>query len=858
MNDLPLESFAKFSPQARAILVAAQRYAETLNAGLGSEHLLLALTVTPDSLAYTILRKLPVTLDQLRLVLNMEKRTVEAKGNMSPEAKSVLERAAFQAATLGSNAIAPEHILWALATDTACHAHQLFHQLGIDPKTVRKMLERSLYEDRHDAMTGHEIEILGVIGQPMNQHEREELHAADDDTDDENDSTTPVLDELTVDLTALAKHNKLEPLIGRTDEIERLTHILGRKTKNNPILIGEPGTGKTAIVEGLAAAIASNNVPAYLQNTRLVSLELSTLVAGTMYRGQFEERLRRMINELEEAEDIILFIDEIHTLIGAGSAEGALDAANILKPVLAKGTLRIIGATTTAEYKKHIEKDAALERRLQPIVVQEPTSEETEQILLGLRHRYEQFHQVEIPDAVLSDAVQLAGRYLHDRSFPDKAIDLIDEAAALVRAKRSPATTSGGQQTLQALERELKGLANQKEYELRQEHFERAAYLRDQTMKLQLKLKKLKEKQQVKPVKNVSYDLAVTSDHLRSVISRWTGIPAARLSVLHRRTLLKLEDTIEQHIIGQRQALDAIAQVIRRAKSGFKQPNRPLGVFLFVGPTGVGKTETARVLAEHVFGSRTAITKLDMSEFMERHQVARLLGAPPGYVGYNEPSRLLENVRRRPHQLVLFDEIEKAHPDVFHLLLQIMEDGQLTDGTGRVIHFNQTVIVLTSNIGGQLWQDAGPIGFSKSKTTATTEIAVEQLLRERFQPEFLGRLDAIIPFRPLSSDSLRAVLQLELDRLIVQGQAEGHTITIDDTAKEYVVNKVTANRAGARDIRRLVQEHIGSRLADAMLRSSRPQQCIVSADKKGIRITPTKPTTSKAPTSHVQRTRATA
>lgn len=858
MNELPLESFAKFSPQARAILVAAQRYAETLDAGLGSEHILLALTVTPDSPAYTVLRKLPVTLDQLRLVLTMEKRSSTTKGSMAAEAKSVLERAAFQAATQKSALIGPEHLLWALTTDTNCRAHQLFHQLGLDPKTVRKMLERQVFEQHHEQqLAGQEIEILGVIGQTMTPQEREEAIAIEGHDDEDDESATPILDELTTDLTALAREDKLEPLIGRSDELERLTHILGRKSKNNPILIGEPGTGKTAIVEGLAGAIARGAVPAYLAETRVVQLELSTLVAGTMYRGQFEERLRRMVAELSQSPDVILFIDEIHTLVGAGSAEGGLDAANILKPVLARGTLRVIGATTTTEYKKHIEKDAALERRLQPIFVQEPSAADTIKILQGIKHRYEQFHEVEISEAIVQDAVSLAGRYLHDRKFPDKAIDLIDEAAASVRAKRAPTTLASSQQSVQALERELKGLVNQKEYELRQEHFERAAYLRDQESGLRLKLKKLKERERAKPLKTAPYTHSLTEDHLRTIISRWSGIPTNRLSVMHRRSLLKLEESIGERIIGQQGALTAMSNVIRRSKSGFKLPHRPHGVFLFVGPTGVGKTETAKVLAEQIFGSQDALIKLDMSEFMERHQVARLIGAPPGYVGYSEPSRLLEQIRRRPHQLVLFDEIEKAHPDVFHLLLQIMEDGRLTDGTGRTVHFNETVIVLTSNIGGQLWQEAGPVGFAKTHSVARTETAVHELIKQRFQPEFLGRLDAIVPFHPLDQTSLRTIINLELERLVAQGAAEGHSITIEPTITDHLLTLLTAKRAGARDIRRLVQEQLGTKLADSVLKT-KTAAYLVSLEKRGIKVTAQRPLAERPVGSNGKRVRVTA
>lgn len=805
------DSFEKFSSAARSILVTAQRYAETMGTGLGSGHVLLALTVTPDSIAHSVLKKLPVTLDQLRLVLRIERPIHAPKGSMTQEAKAVLERAAFQAATHHSPQIEPEHLLWALATDTKCHAYRLIEQMGIDPKMIRKSIER-LVSETTERPLGHEIEILGVFNEPLLEHDPAQTpHHVHEDEAEETGEETSLLAQFTVDLTLLASEGKLEPLVGRQAELDRLTHILGRKTKNNPVLIGEPGVGKTAIIEGLAQAITRNAVPAYLAGSRVMSLEPSNLVAGTMYRGQFEDRLRRIIEELNQQEKVILFIDEVHALIGAGSADGTLDAANILKPALAKGHLRLIGATTTAEYHKHIEKDPAFERRLQPILVREPSPTETYTILSGIRPRYEEFHGVRIPDEMITEAVNLAGTFLHDRYFPDKAIDLLDEAAALARAKTTPPRTNP--RSTQALERELKILVKQKEYELRQGHIERAAYLRDQESKLRLKLKKQSER-----TTSTQKRLILTIDHLRKVISRWTDVPLEKLHVVDRQALLKLEDRLAEQIVGQTSALERLARTIRRSKSGLKHPQRPIGVFLFVGPTGVGKTATARVLAEEVFGSPDALVKLDMSEYMERHQVARLLGAPPGYVGYDDSNRLADTVRRRPHRVILFDEIEKAHPDVFHLLLQVMEDGRLTDSKGRHIPFEHSLIILTSNIGGELWQNAAMLGFQRGPSTGKVHDKVKNLLKQRFQPEFLGRLDDVLMFEPLDNASFKSIAELEVKKFTDQVVREGYAITIDQAVMTQLEAKLADPAVGARGIRGLIHSELGSLIAESILR----------------------------------------
>lgn len=831
MTDSAFETFGKFSSRSRAVLVAAQRYAEVMHVGLGSEHVLLALAVAAESPAQELLKKVPITLDQLRLVLRLEPSNTPA-GRMSPEAKGILERAAFHAASHGAPTVETEHLLWAMVSDTKCTAYRMIQSLGVEPKTLRKTLERQIHED-HSSLGAHqEIEILGFIGQgesgPSAEPETALPHGTEPDLDEGTD--TPLIEEFTVDLTQLAADKKLDPTVGRANEIERLIHILSRKTKNNPVLVGEPGVGKTAIVEGLASRIVAGTVPQYLRDARVLSLDLSSLVAGTMYRGQFEERLKRLIAEVQHDHRFILFVDEIHTLVGAGGAEGALDAANILKPTLAKGALRLIGATTATEYQKYIEKDAALERRLQPVQVSEPTAEQTRAILAGLRPRYESFHSVKIPDAVLDEAIELAGRYLYDRRFPDKAIDLIDEAAAAVRAsgqsKRTTKTPS-----LHELERELRLLVKEKEYELRGAHFERAAFLRDKETKLRLKLKKLGEHKT--PSRTT---LTVTSTDLRTALSRWTGIPAERLSRNDRQMLIKLEETLNSAILGQDQAIHELARSIRRAKAGLKHPRRPIGSFLLVGPTGVGKTETARLLAEQVFGDPKALLKLDMSEYMERHQAARLVGAPPGYVGHDDVSKLLESVRRRPHQVILFDEIEKAHPDVANLLLQILEDGILTDGKGRTVHFHETLIILTSNIGGELWGRVPSIGFGRRSVNEAWQEPIRDLLKRQFRPELLGRLDSILMYRPLSQDTLTRILDQELQALTALLAKQQVTLTVQPAAKQALVAKVVQDTAGARAIRKYVEVELGSLVAEALLKNPARQEFHLETTKTGLRV----------------------
>ncbi len=840
MSDRASESFGKFSARTRAALVAAQRYAEAMETSLGSEHILLALAVTADSTAYTLLRRIPITLDQLRLVLQLESRPRKARA-ITNEARAILERAAFHAATHGAEVIDTEHVLWALVSDASCTAYRMIQQLGVEPKNIRKTLEQHLHEHHHSELLrpGSEIEILGFVAPPPTVEpvgDRPSGPALAPSEPEPEPSETPMLDEFSTELVAAASAGQLDPVIGRLSELERVIHILGRKTKNNPVLVGDPGVGKTAIAEGLAARIAAGTVPGYLADAKLYVLELANVVAGTMFRGQFEERLRRIVGELVGHPNTVLFIDELHTIIGAGGAEGALDAANILKPLLAKGKVRLIGATTTAEYRRYIEKDAALERRLQPVYVTEPSAEETELILRGLAPRYEEFHGVSLPDPVIREAVRIAGRYLPDRRFPDKAIDLIDEASAVVRASHQPPTTATSRARMLELEREIKVATQEKAYEFKASNLERAAYLRDKEAALRRELKKLVERPVVGGTRR-----EVTTRHLYQVASRWSGVPLDELQATDRERLLRLPTTLRSQILGQPEAMHTLAASIRRAKAGLRRARGPIGTFLLVGPTGVGKTETARVLAREVFGDERALLKFDMSEFMERHQAARLVGAPPGSVGHDQTVNLLDALRRRPHQVVLFDEIEKAHPDILNLLLQVMEDGVITDGKGQKIHFHDTLLLLTSNLGSELWGSKGILGFGKGETDLKLRLeTVHDRVKKQFRPEFLSRLDEVVIYRPLTPETLRAIIGLELDHLATRLQAEHKvSVTVSPEAREHLVNLATTRGEGARAIRQTIETEIGSLLAETVL--TYPRKRIVQIEvRNGTLIVPTR------------------
>lgn len=825
MSDNIFESFKNFSPSSRSVLIASQRYAEAMNAGLSSEHLLLALAVTPESVAYSVLKKLPVSLDQLRLVLNIKRTTSPDRGAISAELRTVLERAAFQAATVESNSIEPEHILWALTSAPKTKGYQLLIQIGADPKAIRKTLERHFFEQKQEDLSsdplGSEIEVLGFVAPP---HPLREVSHKEDLIDEEIEEQSP-LEQYSINLSQLAKDNKLEPMIGRQNELERLIHVLGRKTKNNPVLIGEPGVGKTAIVEGLAQVIETGKVPKFIKGAQVISLELGTLVAGTMYRGQFEERLKKIVAEIKTEKNLILFVDEIHTLIGAGSAEGSLDAANILKPALAKGDIKLIGATTTSEYEKYIEKDVALERRLQPIKVAEPSLEETVKILEGLKPAYENFHSVKFDADLIEEAVALANRFLPERFFPDKAIDLIDEAAASVRSKVIGEDQPTPRNRYE-FERKLKEIINQKDYELKRANVERAAFLRDQELKLKIKIKKLNE-QKNKPL--ISKTVIVGAEHLRAVVSRWTGIPSPKLSLNDRTNLINLEQTLNNSIYGQKEALSKIAKVVRQAKSGLRDNSKPIGSFLFVGPTGVGKTETAKVIAEQVFGSREAISTLDMSEFIERHQVARLIGAPPGYVGHEETGLLVKSVRNKPHQVILFDEIEKAHPDIYHILLQILAEGRLTDSKGKVASFRDCLIVLTSNLGSQIWQSGGGIGFFHREDEQITS-PIKKIIKDRLAPELLSRIDSKIIFKPLKKTSLEAIIKKEINLITERALQQGYEVKITPEAYQLILTSIN-DRNGAREIKLKVEELLTNCLAEKILSS--PQIKKIKVDTKG-------------------------
>ncbi|NLF83713.1 MAG: ATP-dependent Clp protease ATP-binding subunit, partial [Candidatus Gastranaerophilales bacterium] len=720
----------------------------------------------------------------------------------------VLELSWDEARQLGHNYIGTEHLLLGLIREGEGVATRILENLGVDLSKVRSTVIRMLGETR----TGATPAGAATGGR----------------------SKTPTVDEFGTNLTQAAQEQRLDPVVGREKEIERLIQILGRRTKNNPVLIGEPGVGKTAIAEGLATRIVNGEVPEHLEDKRLIQLDMGLLVAGTKYRGEFEERLKKIMDEIRAAGNVILVIDEMHTLIGAGAAEGAIDAANILKPVLSRGELQVIGSTTLDEYRKHVEKDAALERRFQPIYVEQPSVEESIEIIRGLRSKYEEHHKLIISDAAIEAAVRLSDRYITDRFLPDKAIDLIDEASSKVRLRASSLPPEGKE-----VEAELKAVIKEKEKAIRNQEFEKASQLRDTEADLKDKIREIAQKWKTEQEANKA---VVTEEEIAEIISSWTGVPVTKLTETETERLLKLEDILHKRVIGQHQAVVAISKAIRRARVGLKSPNRPVGSFAFCGPTGVGKTELAKALSEAVFGSEDNIVRIDMSEYMEKHSVSKLIGSPPGYVGFNEGGQLTEVIRKKPYSLVLFDEIEKAHPDVFNMLLQILDDGRLTDSRGRVVNFKNTIIILTSNVGARnIEHGSGKLGFTVASNEEEDRYekmkdTVMEEMKKAFRPEFLNRLDDIIVFSHLTKEEIRQIVDVMLADLIKRVQNQDIEIEIPDDVKDHLAKEGYSQAYGARPLRRLIQKVIEDALAEELLSGLAKEGDVIKLKLDGKKI----------------------
>jgi len=801
--------FEKFTERARKVLTLAQEEAQRFNHNyIGTEHILLGLVREGEGVAAKVLANLGVELEKVRsaveFIIGRGERTVRGEIGLTPRAKRVIELAVDEARRLGHNYIGTEHLLLGLLREGEGVAAGVLESLGISLEKVREETKQILKQS---------------VSQP---------HAGARPS-----SRTPTLDQLSLDLTAMARAEKLDPIIGRNKEIERVIQILSRRTKNNPVLLGEPGVGKTAIVEGLAHRIVAGSVPETLRSKRLLTLDIGSLVAGTKYRGEFEERLKKVIDEIKTAGNCMLFVDEIHTIVGAGAAEGAVDAASILKPSLARGELQCIGATTADDYRKHVERDPALERRFQPITVDEPTIEETADILQGIKSRYEEHHGLIISDEAVNAASTLAARYIPDRFLPDKAIDLVDEAASRVKL-RHLSTPVGLKEAEQALET----LRGDKEAAIAAQQYEHAAELRDRELKLAAKIEEGWQEEQ--PVERPE----VTEEDIAQVVSMWTGIPVTRLAKDETTRLLQMESVLHQHIIGQDEAITIISKAVRRARAGLKDPRRPIGSFIFLGPTGVGKTELVRVLSEFLFGNRDALVRLDMSEFMEKHTVARLVGAPPGYIGYEEGGQLTEAVRRKSYSAILLDEIEKAHPDVFNILLQIFDDGHLTDAKGRRVDFRNTIIAMTSNIGAELIKRDTTLGFAtKTEEAKSHEQAYERMkekvlgeVKKFFRPEFLNRIDGVVVFHALTKEHIRQIVDLMLREVWKELAEKTVKLEVTDTAKDLLGEKGYDPIFGARPLRRTIQDMVEDPLSDAFLRGDFQAGDTVLVDCEGEEI----------------------
>ncbi|MBL7215596.1 MAG: ATP-dependent Clp protease ATP-binding subunit [Phycisphaerae bacterium] len=796
--------FERFTDRARKVMALANQEAQRFNHEyIGTEHILLGLVKEGSGVGANVLKNLDVDIKKLRLEIEKLVKSgpdmvTMGKLPQTPRAKKVIEYAIEEARSLNHNYVGTEHILLGLLRETEGIAAQVMMNLGLKLEDVRQEVLNLLGAGVEDS-AGYP-----PMGMKMNPQVAGAAKAK---------SKTPALDSFGRDLTELATRNELDPVIGRNDEIERLVQILCRRTKNNPVLLGEAGVGKTAIVEGLAQKITGHEVPEILKDRRLVVLDLAMMVAGTKYRGQFEERIKAVINEVRRAGNVILFVDELHTLVGAGGAEGAIDASNVLKPALARGEVQCIGATTFDEYRKYVEKDAALERRFQTIIVDPPSKEETVEILKGLRDRYEDHHRVHFTNEALYQAVELSTRYITGRCLPDKAIDVIDEAGARVRLKNMTPPPN-----LAEFEAKVEKLQVEKDEAVRAADYERAAALRDDIQRI---LDEKAELQKQWQEKNNEVVGEVDAEVVAEVVSKMTGVPLTRLEKEDAEKLLELEDELHKTVVSQDEAIAALSKAVRRSRSGLKDPNRPMGSFIFIGPSGVGKTLLARAIAEFMFGDADALIQIDMSEYMEKHNVSRLVGAPPGYVGYEEGGQLTERIRRRPYAVLLLDEIEKAHSDVYNMLLQIMEEGRLTDSFGRHVDFRNVILIMTSNIGADLIRNQSGFGFGKRSEQANYEKMKELLDKEmerHFRPEFLNRLDSQIVFRPLTREDLTTIVEYELNKVFKRLVEYGLHLELDTSAKEFLIDKGYNPEFGARPLRRAIERYIEDPLSEDLLR----------------------------------------
>ncbi|WP_024746857.1 ATP-dependent Clp protease ATP-binding subunit [Levilactobacillus namurensis] len=789
-----------FTPSAKSVLVLAQEQAKYFkHQAVGTEHLLLALTIEKNGIANKVLQQFSVTDDDVREEIErftgygtLASTDQDSYLPYSPKAKAMLAMAGDEAKRLGATKIGTEHLLLALLSDETILSSRILKNLNVDLTSARKVVLRK----------------LGIADTPKRRNDSRSRRAA-------AQGGTPTLDSLARDLTQAAKEGRMDPTVGRDKEVKRVIQILSRRTKNNPVLIGEPGVGKTAIAEGLAQRIVAGDVPEDMQQKRLMMLDMGSLVAGTKYRGEFEDRLKKVIEEIYNDGHVILFIDELHTLIGAGGAEGAIDASNILKPALARGELQTIGATTLDEYQKYIESDAALERRFATVQVNEPTSAEALQILKGLRPRYQDHHHVNITDEALDQAVKLSVRYISDRFLPDKAIDLMDEAAAKVRIDQMDKPTTASKQAA-----ELTQLASDKDAAIEEQDFEKAAQLRTQEIALREKIAAREAKAAAQPDEPKHYTLNVTGEDVAQVVAEWTGVPLTQLKQTDADRLVNLEKILHQRVIGQDEAVSAVARAIRRARSGLKDPNRPIGSFMFLGPTGVGKTELAKALAAAMFGSEDNMIRVDMSEYMEKYSTSRLIGSAPGYVGYDEGGQLTEKVRQKPYSVVLFDEVEKAHPDVFNLLLQVLDDGYLTDSKGRRIDFRNTILIMTSNLGATKLRDEKTVGFGATDMADNYHAmadTIRQTLKQSFRPEFLNRIDETVIFHALKKPELHQIVKLMAQKIVQRVAEQDVKLKFTPAAIDAIAKDGYDPEYGARPLRRALQTQVEDQLSESLL-----------------------------------------